>query len=104
MAAALLSPNARLDLIGVADYTTEQWGAAQAARYINQLESCLDRLGGHPLLGRRCDEIRPGLRRYEEGKHVIFYRRYMDDIGIVRILHASMLPVLHISAEDEQFK
>jgi plasmid stabilization system protein ParE len=49
-----------------------------------------------------CDQVRPGLRRREQGKHVVFYRRDGGDILILRILHERMLPELHIGeAADE---
>jgi plasmid stabilization system protein ParE len=42
------------------------------------------------------------LRRREQGKHVVFYRRDGGDILILRILHERMLPELHIGeAADE---
>jgi plasmid stabilization system protein ParE len=37
-------------------------------------------------------EIRPGLRRMEQGKHVVFYREEPGGILISRILHQRMLP------------
>jgi antitoxin ParD1/3/4 len=45
------------------------------------------------MLGRPCDDIRPGLRRMEHGKHVVFYRlQKPGGILVVRILHQRMLP------------
>jgi len=49
-------------------------------------------LAANPSLGRRCAWIRPGLHRFEKGRHVLFYRRYEDGILISRILHQHMLP------------
>jgi len=49
-------------------------------------------LARNPALGRRCDWIRPGLRRFEKGKHVIFYRVEENGILVSRILHLGMLP------------
>ena len=76
--------------IGV--YTLRTWGEAQANRYISQLEDCCQRLADNPALGRSCDEVRPGLRRMEQGMHVVFYREEADGILISRILHQRMLP------------
>ena len=47
---------------------------AQSHRYIDALESCCELIAENPGIGRRCDSIEPGLRRMEEGKHVIFYK------------------------------
>jgi toxin ParE1/3/4 len=57
-------------------------------------------LAGNPASGRLCDDVRPGLRRLEHGKHVVFYRREPREIIITRILHQRMLPERH--AIDDQ--
>lgn len=49
-------------------------------------------LADNPTSGRRCEEIRPGLRRHEHGKHVVFYRLEPAGILISRILHQRMMP------------
>jgi toxin ParE1/3/4 len=49
-------------------------------------------LAANPALGRPCEWIRPGLHRFEKGRHVVFYRREDDGIVVSRILHQSMLP------------
>jgi toxin ParE1/3/4 len=68
------------------------WGEAQAVRYLNELEACCRMLVDNPELGRACDDIRPGLRRMESRKHVVFYRREPRGILVVRVLHQRMLP------------
>jgi plasmid stabilization system protein ParE len=59
-----------------ATYTLETWGEDQAVRYIDDMEEICQRLAENALLGRACDYIRPGLRRMESGRHVIFYRTH----------------------------
>ncbi len=85
----------------IADYTLNTWGEDQVVRYLNRLESCCRKLGARPGLGRPCDGIRPGLRRMEHGKHVIFYREDAEGILISRILHQSMLPEKQPMEDDE---
>ena len=75
MAAFRFSRRAEADLLSIGEYTLRTWGRAQAARYIGELEVCCQTLSDNPALGRLCDEIRPGLRRLEHGKHVVFYRQ-----------------------------
>jgi toxin ParE1/3/4 len=65
---------------------------AQTARYLDALEKCAKMLARNPAMSRSCDWIRPGLRRFENGRHVLFYRRRSGGILVVRILHQSMLP------------
>lgn len=86
------SRGAKADLLSIGEYTLNTWGAAQAERYLGELERCAKLLAGNPLLGRPCNWIRPGLRRFEKGRHVFFYRRLEDGIFVSRILHQSMLP------------
>jgi toxin ParE1/3/4 len=88
------------DLLSIAEYTLREWGKAQTARYIDELEDCCQMLANNPALGRVCDEVRPGLRRHEHGKHVLFYRQERGGILISRILHQRMLPERH--ALDDQ--
>jgi toxin ParE1/3/4 len=91
-----LTVRAEADLQDIAEYTLRTWGEQQCARYLDQLEQLCQRLADERNLGRPCDAIRPGLRRREQGKHVIFYRRTEADIVVVRILHERMLPELHL--------
>ncbi len=92
MATVRLSRRAKADLLSIGAYTLQTWGAAQAERYLDSLERCAKLLAGNPLLGRRCEWIRPGLRRFEKERHVFFYRQEEDGILVSRILHQSMLP------------
>jgi toxin ParE1/3/4 len=86
------SLSARADLLNIGAYTLQTWGTAQVERYLNSLEQCAKMLAANPTLGRPCDWIRPGLRRFEKGRHVLFYRREDKGILVSRILHQSMLP------------
>ena len=97
------SRRAEADLLSIADYTLREWGKAQTARYIDELEDCCHMLADNPALGRVCDDVRPGLRRHEHGKHVLFYRREHGGILVSRILHQRMLPERHaLDDQDEE--
>jgi toxin ParE1/3/4 len=90
-----LSRRAESDLMDIARHTLQRWGEDQAIRYINDLETCCRQLVGNPDLGRACDNIRPGLRRMEHGRHVVFYRQEPGGVLVSRILHQRMLPGRH---------
>jgi toxin ParE1/3/4 len=92
VAVSHFSRRAEADLLDICAYSLQNWGAEQTIRYIDQLETCCQRLAENPGLGRSCDEIRSGLRRMEQGKHVIFYRQRERGILVSRILHQRMLP------------
>ncbi len=101
MAAFRLSRLADADLTGIGAYTLRTWGEEQANRYLDGLEECCRRLADRPKFGRPCESVRPGLRRMEHGKHVVFFRREPGGILISRILHQRMLPERHLMDEDE---
>ena len=93
MPAFRFSRRAEADLLRIGDHTFRTWGEAQTDRYIGDLETCCQMLADNPRLGRPCDDVRPGLRRMEHGKHVVFYRLQKPrGIVVVRILHQRMLP------------
>ena len=92
MATERFSRRAKADLLSIGAYTIQTWGTAQAERYLDSLQGCAKMLARNPALGRRCDWIRPGLRRFEKGRHVFFYREEGDGILVSRILHRGMLP------------
>jgi toxin ParE1/3/4 len=75
-------------------------GPTQADRYLTEIAESCHRLAQNPSLGRACDEIRPGLRRSEQGKHVIFYRPHREGIIVSRVFHRSMLAARHTMDEE----
>jgi len=87
-----LGPKAISDLAEIFDYTVDTWGERQAENYIEELERCFHLLADSPGLGRPCDLIFPGIRRLEQGRHVIVYKRDRNGILISRILHQDRLP------------
>jgi toxin ParE1/3/4 len=95
------SHRAEADLFNIGLYTFRTWGEIQTDRYIRQLENCCQLLADNPALGRKYDEIRPGLRRMKQGKHIVFYREESGGILICRILHQSTLPEKQ-AIEDEE--
>lgn len=102
MARVRFSRRAEDDLYNIGLYTLGAWGEAQAERYILQLEQCCQLLAGNPALGRPSNNVRPGLRRMEQGKHVVFYREDPGGIIISRILHQRMLPERQ-AIDDEDY-
>ncbi len=102
MAKVRFTKAAEQDLEVIADYTVAQWGLEQCDRYLDALEASCQQLGVNPSLGRSCDSIRPGYRRIEHGKHVIFYRIEKAGVVIVRLLHAQMVPTLHLTPKDDE--
>jgi toxin ParE1/3/4 len=96
------SRRAEADLFSIAEYTLRAWGEDQMFRYIDDLEECCQMLTNNPALGRACDHIRPGLRRMEHGRHVVFYRETPKGILVSRMLHQRVLPERQVIDDDEK--
>jgi toxin ParE1/3/4 len=85
-----LRPRARRDIEDIWDYSAATWSVAKAEVYIRQIQRSLETLAADPRLGRTCDEVRAGYRKYPVGSHVVFYRVVEGEIDVVRILHQRM--------------
>ena len=70
----VLSPGARSDLSEIWDYSAEQWGIAQADRYIRLLTAACEALATGRIEGRSAEMIRAGYFRHSVGSHMLFYR------------------------------
>lgn len=96
-----LTPLGAADIEDIAGHTLTTWGKAQCRRYLDELQACFQELAIHPNLGRKCDRIRPGLMRFETGRHVVFYRQRPYGVRIIRVLHQQMLPDLQALDDKE---
>jgi toxin ParE1/3/4 len=85
-----LTKLAKADLKDIGRYTQDIWGREQRNRYLATLDASFHDLAQAPHKGRSCDDIREGYRKYQVGRHVIFYRQDAADIEIIRILHDRM--------------
>lgn len=86
----LLTNAAKRDLIGIAIFTQQRWGIDQRDKYLAQLDYMFHQLAGNPGLGRNCDYIKHGYRKFPIASHVIYYRTFSDQIEIIRVLHKRM--------------
>jgi toxin ParE1/3/4 len=101
MAGFRLLRRARADLLDIGAFTADRWGDDQAERYLVGLFAGFQTLVDRPELRRPFREIPPYLRALV-GKHAVFYRIASDgEVLIVRVLHAVMLPALHLPNDDE---
>jgi toxin ParE1/3/4 len=96
MAELLLTPAALRDLESIWTYTAQQWGAAQAARYLDGLNVCFEALAASPLSSPTCEHIRPGYRRQRVERHTVYYRMEDAMVVIVRVLHERMDAPRHL--------
>ena len=96
---------ARADLRDIGVYTRDRWGNDQCERYLSALEQRCQEMADAPNM-RRVYEDAPTYFRTLVGRHAIFYRADSDGaILVVRILHAAMLPELHLPGlSDDDFE
>ncbi|MFA1563369.1 type II toxin-antitoxin system RelE/ParE family toxin [Aliivibrio fischeri] len=86
-----LTISAKNDLKDVAIFTARRWGKEQRNIYLKQFDDSFWLLAENPDIGKDCDEIRNGYRKFPQGSHVIFYKQTgSQQIQIIRILHKSM--------------
>ncbi len=87
----VLTHKAKADLRAIAIFTEERWGVEQRNVYIKQFDDAFHMLAASPSLGKSCDDIMPGYRKFPQGSHIVFYKDGSSSvINIVRILHKSM--------------
>jgi toxin ParE1/3/4 len=101
VAAFRFSRLAESDLTDIIRYTFTD-GAKIRPSAISTVWKCVaSNSAAIPPSAWTCDDIRPGLRRMEHGRHVV-YRQEAGGVLISRILHQRMLPERwNIDFEDE---
>ncbi len=91
MKAFELTKEAKEDLRKIARFTEKRWGRDQRFLYIKQFDEAFHLLSKNPSVGKQCEYIKKGYRKFPQGSHIIFYRE--DDKSkmlIIRILHKNM--------------
>lgn len=85
-----LSKLAEEDIYQIARYTIQQFGVTQAKKYHNELKQTFELLARAPWIGRECNWVCDGMRRFEFKKHSIYYLSKNDTLFIARLIHHSM--------------
>ena len=86
-----LTNSAKTDLKRIALFTKKEWGREQRNLYIKQFDDAFHMLADTPLVGKTCDHIKTGYKKFPIGSHTIFYKNEtISSIEIVRILHKRM--------------
>ncbi len=104
-----LTDRAEVDLISIKIWTTEKFGASQAAKYLEVITSALEDLmtGPEPIGSMSREEIGPNIRslhvhrRGNKGRHLLVFKEARNQtIEILRLLHDSM-DLTHHSLESK---
>lgn len=86
--ALLVSPQVETELDEIWLYIASESSDLEVAdRVIDSITDQIYQLSQHPYLGRRRDDLRPGLRSLAVGSYVAIYRLDGDDIRILHVLH-----------------
>lgn len=83
-----LTPGAEADITAIALYIAEDNPAAAVRWYGEMLRHCRN-LGEKPELGVARPEVRPDLRTFPAGNYMILYRKDLEGVEIVRIVHGA---------------
>lgn len=86
-----LTVAAEQDLLQIALYGLQQFGAQQARLYYQRLVNRFEELANAPERYQTVEHIWKGYRRSVCGVHSIYYRTDQDSVEIVRILGAQDL-------------
>ncbi|NGP18425.1 type II toxin-antitoxin system RelE/ParE family toxin [Devosia aurantiaca] len=84
----ILTPDALEDLEWIVAEGTRQFGAKQAARYELSLVEAFETLDAHPMMAPAHEVDGLHLRLFPCGRHHILYIVDIDDVVILRVLHA----------------
>ena len=91
MATYKLTNKAVEDLNQIWEYTIYKWSEQQADNYYNLLLDSCQSIADNPSLGRNYDGIKKELFGVKTIRHIIFYRKTLDEyVEITRIIHERM--------------
>jgi toxin ParE1/3/4 len=88
MAIVVKRPLAELDLLDIWDYIADD-SFERADQFLDRIESKLQALARTPGMGKRREELLPGLQSFPIGNYVVFYRASEDGIDVIRVLRGS---------------
>jgi toxin ParE1/3/4 len=82
-----LSDQARSDLIDIWQYIALD-SITAADKFIDLIYEKCKGIGTYPEIGRRRDELIPGLRSFPVKKYIVYYRVMEDKVEVARVLSA----------------
>ena len=81
-------PSAEADVLEIWAYIAED-SMVEADRWVDRLDQKLVLWATQPIIGRRRDELSPGMRSLAFGRYVVFFEPSLDGIDVVRVLHGA---------------
>ncbi|WP_204140728.1 type II toxin-antitoxin system RelE/ParE family toxin [Halomicronema sp. CCY15110] len=81
-----ITPEASQDIEAIADYLATHSSLTRAEDFLSGIDAALQRIAQFPEIGRKRDELYPGLRSVPYKQYLIFYRLLNDAIEIFRVV------------------
>ena len=81
-----ITPTASRDLESIMDYLAERVNDEMAESFLRKINAKFKLLIKFPQIGRKRDELYPGLRSIALDDYLIFYRLVSEGIEVMRVL------------------
>ncbi|NEQ68292.1 MAG: type II toxin-antitoxin system RelE/ParE family toxin [Symploca sp. SIO2D2] len=81
-----ITPTASRDIESILDYLAEKVSVEKAEQVLEKINGKLQLLATFPQIGRRRDELYPGLRSVPLENYLIFYRLVSGGIEVMRVV------------------
>ncbi len=88
MVIVLKRPLAELDLLGIWIYIADD-SPIRADEFLDRIDAKLQALARNPGMGKRREELLPGLRSFPVGNYLVFYLEIENGVDVIRILNGS---------------
>lgn len=88
MKQCIFSPRARKDFSEILDFIGKT-SPDSALDFVTRLQLMCERLAEMPELGRKRDDLLPGMRAFPIERYTILYRIRKSGVEIVRVLHGA---------------
>jgi toxin ParE1/3/4 len=75
------------DLVSIWLFCADEWSPELADRHLHHIGSLCDWLLDNPELGRKRDDLLPGVRSILVRPHVVYYKVSLAGVQAVRVLH-----------------
>ncbi|QEW05952.1 type II toxin-antitoxin system RelE/ParE family toxin [Nitrincola iocasae] len=100
MPAYRLTPDAQSDIIGIRQYTVQQWGETQSQAYLSELRQTIRLIAATPSLGKGRPDVGKEVLSFPYSSHVIYYIVHDKQLVVFGVLHKRMLPERHLSERE----
>ncbi|HTW61185.1 MAG TPA: type II toxin-antitoxin system RelE/ParE family toxin [Terracidiphilus sp.] len=80
---------AQSELDDIFVYLAEHAGLDVADRVVEAIEEQFALLGESPGIGRRRDDLAPGVLSFPVGKYIIYYRKARGAVHILHVFHGA---------------